>query len=1078
MFCHLNVHSHASPMRGTVPIEALVDRARELGMSHLALTDVNGLWGFVRFTQLAHQAGLQPVCGTHVLLGGSPDTPPAQDVVLLVENPVSGGDNHEGYANLCRLLSRVHDEPDSDLATLLETFGEGLFVLCPYPTLLQRLAGILSADHIYGELRPGRDSTPILTACDELGLEPVATGEVCFLAAEDAELYHLLRAIDRNERLSDLPQWELKSSAHHFADEAEISRRYPHCPQAIDNAAALARRCQTEWDFSATIFPGAAPGSDANAELQRLVYAGAVRRYHSPLAPEVVARIEKELDLIGRKGFAPYFLVVADIVGQNRLTIGRGSGAASIVSYCLFITQVDPLRHNLTFERFLHEERTDLPDIDVDFAWDERDDVLAYVFKKYGRERAAMVANHVTLQPRAAVREVAKVFGLSNEEILAVTRRIALVFAEAGHANLFGRDIHPLHLDTTSLPTLETASAPALNLDDTLQRILNLAMRLVGIFHYPSVHSGGVIVVPDEIRRYVPVLTAPKGVPIVQWEKDQVEDAGLVKIDLLGNRSLAVVRDCLRHINLYRRSQDHLSYHHIQPMGDARTAALMQQGRTMGIFYIESPATRQLLARAGQVDFEHVVIYSSIIRPAANRFINLLIERIHGAPWELLHPDLDFLNESYGIMVYEEQVFLAAVALAGFSYSEADTLRKIGTKKSLRPMIPTLKEKFISQAISRDYNEDMVRQIWDMIESFQGYSFCKPHSASYAMLSFTCAYLKTHYPAEFLAAVISNRGGYYSPYAYMSEARRRGVTILLPHINRSLREWKGHRDKIRVGFMEIRSLQAGSIEAILKERKRGDFTSLADFLDRCDIPFADSRALIRAGCFDELGTGLSGDSSLVGHSRPDLLLQLMEHQAPADARTQVSSSVLAGMEGQLHCPTHSDGRGRRRPPMRPLTEQQQFDMEMESFGYPVSWHPLEPFQEALKGRVTPARDIRRCVGRTITLAGVCLTTKTVKTRAGEPMEFLTFEDRTDLFECVLFPTKYKLFNDLVRWERLFLIRGKVEETWGVYTVTIEKLASLSRVMGKGIKETNRARRERLGVRIRSAADSSTGTGKK
>jgi len=277
------------------------------------------------------------------------------------------------------------------------------------------------------------------------------------------------------------------------------------------------------------------------------------------------------------------------------------------------------------------------------------------------------------------------------------------------------------------------------------------------------------------------------------------------------------------------------------------------------------------------------------------------------------------------------------------------------------------------------------------------------------------------------------------------EARRQGVTVLLPHINRSLREWKGHRDRIRVGFMEIRSLQAGSIDAVLNERKRGDFTSLADFLDRCDIPFADSRALIRAGCFDELGSSLS---------RPDLLLQLMEHQAPADACTQVSSGVLAGMEVQLSGPSTrlrtSSGDGHR-PLLRPLTPRQLFDMEVESFGYPVSWHPLEPFQKALKGRMTPARDIPHHVGRTITLAGVCLTTKTVKTRAGEPMEFLTFEDQTSLFECVLFPTKYKLFNDLVRWERLFLIRGKVEEAWGVYTITIEKLASLRRVVEKGQK---------------------------
>lgn len=624
--------------------------------------------------------------------------------------------------------------------------------------------------------------------------------------------------MDRNERLSNLPEWERKSSRHYFADERELRRRYPHCPQAVDNAYHLALRCKTDWDFSRTIFPGLSGGDDAEAQLRERVYAGAEKRYPLPLPKAVTARIEKELDLISRKGFAAYFLVVADIVGQSRLTIGRGSGAASIVSYCLLITQVDPVQHNLIFERFLHEERQDLPDIDVDFAWDERDDVLDYVFKKYGHDRAAMVANHVTLQPRSAIREVGKVYGLTNEEILAITRRISLVLAESGHPN---GGHHSLKINQGNFNISGNNGTPTLFIDQSLERILQLAICLVGVFHYPSVHPGGVIVVPDEIRKYVPVMTAPKGVQIVQWEKNQVEDAGLVKIDLLGNRSLAVVRDALHHINLYREPGDHLHYHQIHPIGDPKTTSLMSRGRTMGVFYIESPATRQLLAKAGKVDFEHVVIYSSIIRPAANRYINLLIERIRGAEWELGHPDLGFLRESYGIMVYEEQVFLAAVALAGFSYGEADTLRKIGTKRSLKPMIPALKEKFITQAIAKGNPETLVHQVWDMIASFQGYSFCKAHSASYAMLSFTCAFLKAHHPAEFLAAVISNRGGYYSPYAYMSEARRMGVKILPPHINRSLNQWKGRRDKIRVGFMEIRSLKPAQSRPSLKGASRG-----------------------------------------------------------------------------------------------------------------------------------------------------------------------------------------------------------------------------------------------------------------
>ncbi|MCH7851987.1 MAG: DNA polymerase III subunit alpha [Candidatus Marinimicrobia bacterium] len=1043
MFIHLNVHSQTSPMRGTAPSEALLDRAQALGMTHLALTDVNGLWGFIRFVQHAERVGVKAICGAHVLLGGGDEAPPDRDLVLLVETPA-------GYANLCRLLSAVHDEEQADLAQLLTSFGAGLLVLCPDPDLLHRLAPRLPADCLFGELRPGRDSTPVLAACDDLGLEPVATGAVCLLSPDDLDAYRMLRAIDRNARLSQLPQWELMSPANYLAPEEEFRRRYPHCPRAVDNAAAIARRCHTDWDFSATIFPAIDPGRDAAAQLRKMVYTGAAQRYPSPLPPPVVARIERELQLIVRKRFASYFLVVADIVdqsrstssGQARLTIGRGSAAASIVSYCLLITQVDPIRHNLTFERFLHEERTDLPDIDVDFAWDERDDILDYVFRTYGAARTAMVATHVTLQPRSAVREVGKVMGLSNEEILAVTRRISLVLSEAGHHSTdSGRllDWDRTAFSTNGLPGQDGA-APVLNRDDSLEEVIRMALRLVGVFRHPSVHPGGVIVVPDEIRRYVPVLTAPKGVPIVQWEKDQVEDAGLVKIDLLGNRSLAVVRDCLHHINLYRDPKNHLAYHHIKPVGDPRTTAMLQQGGTMGVFYIESPATRQLLARAGKADFEHVVIYSSIIRPAANRFINLLIERIHGAPWQLEHPDLGFLRESYGIMVYEEQLFLAALALPRFTYSEADTLRKIGTKRSLKPLIPALKEKFISQSLKHGYPDDLVRHVWSMIESFSGYSFCKPHSASYAMLSFTCAYLKAHHPAEFLAAVITNRGGFYSAYAYMSEARRLGVRILPPHINRSLPEWKGRRGKIRVGFMEIRSLQAESIANLLKARKEGDFPSLADFLGRTAISLSDCRALVRAGCFDDLEPD---------RSRPDLLLQAMEHHAPSRWADHSGGGVLSGMEGQLG---HHDGREGHTPQLRPLTRRQLFDMELASFGYPISWHPLAPFQRLLKGRTVPAKEIPLHLGKTINLAGVCLTTKTVKTKEGQAMEFLTFEDRTSLFECVLFPARYRSFNDLVRWEKLFLVRGKVEESWGVYTINIERLDSLAQMLERSQRE--------------------------
>lgn len=612
MFCHLNVHSHSSRMQGTAPIAALVDRAKAYGMTQLALTEVNGLWGFINFTRIAKQTGIQAICGSHILTG-PPKEPPIQDVVLLVETQA-------GYENLCRVLSQLHDDSALDIVAALQTWGAGLILLCPDPMLLQRLAKVLPSHNLFGELRPGIDTISLLHVCQELDIKTVATGEVYFLEPEDAPLYGLLRAIDRNERLSDLPQWEIKSGSHYFAGEEEIRRRYPHCPEVVDYTTQLADRCKTDWNFTSTVFPSIGPEQEAVRQLHTRVYEGAAKRYSTPLSQKVIDRIERELDLICAKGFAPYFLIVRDIVKQSKMTIGRGSGAASIVSYCLYITQVDPIRYNLAFERFLNPERSDMPDIDVDFPWDERDEVLAYVFGKYGKDKAAMVANQVLLQPRSAVREVGKVYGLSNEEILAVTRRIRLLFAESGHPT--GKDIFPLRHDPLPLSTASLAKEHPLHLDSTLKEVLQRAMRLLGVFHYPSVHSGGVVIVPDEIRRYVPVLQAPKGVPIVEWEKDQVEDAGLVKIDLLGNRSLAVVRDCLHYINLYRLPENHLSYHDIRPMENAKTRALMQSGHTMGIFYIESPATRQLLAKAGKVDFEHVVIYSSIIRPAANRLID------------------------------------------------------------------------------------------------------------------------------------------------------------------------------------------------------------------------------------------------------------------------------------------------------------------------------------------------------------------------------------------------------------------------------------------------------------------------
>ncbi|MCF7804495.1 MAG: DNA polymerase III subunit alpha [Candidatus Marinimicrobia bacterium] len=1002
MFIHLNVHSTYSPMHGIASQEDLIFKALECNMSHLALTEVNGLWGFINFVKEARHYDINPIAGTNLLTDDL-------DFILLAENQT-------GYENICHILSVLHHEESDDMLETVIKYQEGVFILCSIPAMLQRLAERIPGDHLFAELRPGAPTRELLDAARQLNLDPVATGNVYFLTPDQQPLHRLLRAIDGNCRLDDLADDEVKSTAHYFVTEAEMHRRYPQYPEAIENTYRLAKRCKTDWKYDGSIFPETAPDKleKSTHKLRQLVQNGARERY-GYLSPAIQERIDREMSLITEKGFAPYFLVVRDIVQQATKTVGRGSAAASIISYCLGITQVDPIKYNLYFERFLHEERVDPPDIDIDFAWDERDDILDYVFAKYGETRAAMVSNQVRLQPRSAVREAAKVYGLSNEEINAITKRL-------GYRSVIGDNL----LDTVR----NDNHFRNLHLSETLEKVLAQSERILGVFRHSSVHSGGVVIVPEDIRRYVPVLRATKGVQIVEWEKDQVEDAGLVKIDLLGNRSLAVARDALEQINA--NNGTHLKYDDINAVEDQRTVEMMEAGQTTGVFYIESPATRQLLAKAAHVDFEHVVIYSSVIRPAANRYIDVLIERIHGEPWELIHPDLDFLNESYGVMVYEEQVSITGRVMAGMSYQESDRLRKIMSRNARPWEIEEITDRFYDGAREHGYDEELIDQIWDMIKSFSGYSFNKPHSASYAMLSFKCAYLKAHYPAEFLAAVVTNQGGFYSAYAYLSEAKRLGVSLRLPDINESEMGYLGDGDTILIGFMQISEINQKSLEAVLDEREaHGDFTSLGDFLSRVSIPLEDVKLLIKAGCFDRLAPD---------RSRPELTYQAMEYYYRKSAST-IMQSVGADAE----------------PPAMPEVEERDaYRMEIESFGFPVSQHPLDHYEWYVGPRTIKARNIGAYVGKRVNLAGINITRKAIRTRGGERMEFLTFEDQTDIFECVLFPEAYERYNDLVRWEQLFVLQGTVEENFGVYSVTIHKMQSLDRSLEKWKKRKGSA----------------------
>ena len=992
-FVHLHVHSDYSPMEGVSSLTALCEAARAQGADTLALTDTNGLYGAIRFLEIAKETGLRPILGAELTID------PTKRAVLLVKNP-------EGYSNLCRLLSARHCDDAFDFISAVARYREGLIILSDDQDALTAWKRE-SPEDLYVELTPGAMMHHGLAFSRRAGLPPVSTNRVHFVDRRQFHLHRLLRAIALNTTLSRLPDDACCAPTHWLAPLSTLERYYPHVPHALANTLRVAGECWTDWNFQDTIFPAFRQLSDESAfrRLKDKTCAGAIWRY-GVLSKAVKDRIGQELAIIRQKRFAHYFLVVEEIVREAPRTCGRGSVAASIVSYCLGITHVDPLKHHLFFERFLNPGRHDPPDIDIDFPWDERDGILDRIFEQYEAQRAAMVANQNSLGFRAAIREVAKVYGIAPVEIDRVAPRIM-------------RQIDLLELaESRAARAWAESLCKETNLKVPWPEILDLAVQAKGHFRHLSLHSGGIIIVPDEIRRYVPVEVSAKGLPVIQWEKDQTEDAGLVKIDILGNRSLAVIRDALAAIA--RNTGRKIDYRTWDPLPDPSTQELIRRGDTMGCFYVESPATRLLLRklwtgmpterRATADVFEYLVIVSSLVRPAAISFVHEFVRRAHGALFDPLHPRLqEVLSETYGIMVYQEDVTKVAMALAGFTVEDADQLRKIISKKHKQKQLRDYRQQFYEGAGKHGASRSVIDMIWAMIMSFAGYSFCKPHSASYAQVSFKSAYLRAHYPAEFMAAVISNEGGFYSAFAYLSEARRMGLAILPPDINASDWPYRGSDRTIRVGLMQVKTLTRDVVERLTEERARGGpFRSFHDFLRRVRPEPAQARTLIRAGCCDSIAGELT---------RPGLLWRLY------------------GSQGSGHG-------------VLPIPEEysvtKKLRHEIEILGFPLSCHPLELLRSQLVGlRYIHASEMERYAGRSVTMIGWLVTEKMTQTKNGEPMEFITLEDMTALYDATLFPDVYRRVCQLLYPDQGFVLRGRIEQEFGVPTLTVEDLECLS-----------------------------------
>ena len=992
----LTIRSHYSLMWGVNGIQQICHTAKRLGYHRIALTDTDNLYGLWPFLDACERADLTPIVGTELT-----DPIHKTRAVCLVKN-------EEGYRNLCRLITRRHMGENFNLKSDLPAYAQGLYILTQQPDLLRFWSETGLSIAAAMPRNPVSPAHRLRVTARRYGVPLVATPGMFFLHPKDAAIHRLLRAIDQNTVLSRLAPTDVAPSDAWLAAPDVYCQRFSIYPEAVKATHEIAETLTfTGPEFGIVLPPWQRhEGQSAAVCLRDAAYEGAYDRYGEELPESVVERLEHELRIITDMRFASYFLVVRNIVKQSPRICGRGSAAASLVAYCLKITNVCPIKHNLYFERFLNPGRIDPPDIDVDFAWDERDTVLENVLAKY-QGHAAMVSNHVCFQPRMAVREVAKVYGLPDGEIGSVTKRLPWYWRA-----------HEVESDFLTW-LKQRPEAKTLDFLHPWPEILNLAQRLIGIPRYLSVHPGGIVITPDPIDTYVPVEKATKGVPIIQWEKDATETAGLVKIDLLGNRSLGVIRDALGNMQTNNIQFDESRW---EPEDDFITQNAVAQGHTMGCFYIESPAMRLLQQKSGVGDFEHLVIHSSIIRPAANDYIQEYLRRLHGGEWDPIHPLLtDVLEETFGIMIYQEDVSRAAVSFAGFSHAEADNLRKILSKKDKEYRLKDFHTRFFSGAKSRNIPDEKIAEIWNMMMSFDGYSFCKPHSASYARVSFQSAFLKIHYPAEFMAAVISNQGGFYSTFAYVSEARRMGLTILAPDINHSDVRWTGKFKTMRVGLLSIKGLSTETKTRIIAARGKGPYRSMRDFLNRVHPNEDEVKALVHAGALD------------ICHPRQNRTSLLWELAVWLHNKSQKPISGNIFNDAETETP----------PPLPPENERDRLRREFAVLGFLSDRHPMTLFSETLKKtQMIKVVEIPRFLGKRIRVAAWIITGKVVHTKHGDLMEFLTFEDETGIVETTFFPEAYRRFCHMIDRQRPYILTGKVEQNWGAVTLTVEKVEAI------------------------------------
>jgi len=973
----LHVRSSYSLLRGTATLEKLIQRARSLGYKQLALTDVNNLCAATSFYNLARQADLWPIIGAELQHDG-------HCLVALV-------DNHRGYENLCLIISAIHCNEDLAFPNYLTQFSEGLQIITDKAELAESLleAGIES-QRLWLGLDPATQSygrTNLLVKyAQRFNLPLLATGRALITEPEDYKAARLLTAIRLGSTYQNVQADQLPHRRAYLRSPQQLHKELAEFPQAVRNNQRLAEKCHYELLPRKFVFPNFPGPADLSARefLRRLCRDGMPWRYQK-IPPAASNRLKKELQIIEHLGFSEYFLVVWDIVRYARRcgapVAGRGSGASSLVAYLLGITNVCPLRFNIPFERFLNERRKDCPDLDIDFCWRIRDEVIEYAFDRWGADHVAMVCTHNTFQAQSALRETAKAWGLSDQQISKLRPSDWLK-------------------------------------DEQLSPIYRLSRRIIGLPHNLSVHPGGIVIGRAPIDHYVPVQPAPKGVRITQYDKHGIEDIGLVKLDLLGNRGLSTTRQACDLIRQHHGKA--IDIESLSP-ADPATIRLLQDADTVGCNQLESPAMRHLLKALQPKSIMDIARTLALIRPgAASVGMKDVFIRRHRRlePIPQQNPSVDrILSSSNGVMLYEDDVMLVLAALLDTSLSEADQFRKAIQKCHTDQQRLALSKKFLDLCRSRNVDLEYAKSLWVQMAKFNEFSFCRAHAASYAMLAYTGAYLKTHFPLEFWVSALNNNQSMYHPRVYVEQAKRAGICFLLPNINSSGEEFLAESRSVRVGFNRVSCLGPTTIEHILKARAKQPYKSLSDFLRRTHLDHDKTRSLILCGAFDE-----------IGRTRPSLMMELqLWFTSRRDHST--GQEILLSAE-----PNISQVLG-------DYSLQRKYSDEWQILGISVRRNIMAMYRQALARSVDiDSRRLSTSIGRRVRIAGVLEAHRTAHTRNDRVMRFLTLDDEFGLFEVTAFDQSARKVPRTFSHYGPYIVTGRIDEQYGTITVSAESIS--------------------------------------